>query len=102
MSRILDEIRRLDIPAKCKADLAMLCAKAKGLGMRILRFVLSHRQFAEAMLLGAVAAYLLNKLPLVGGFLALCALVTAAAIGLMRELREDLARLFDCDAAQSA
>ena len=41
--------------------------------MRILRFIRSHREFAEAMLLGAVAAYLLNKLPLVGGFLALCA-----------------------------
>ena len=96
--RIIDEIRRLDIPAKCKAELAMLCAKAKKLGMRILRFLRSHREFAEAMLLGAIVAFLLNKVPLLGGFLALCALVTAAAIGLLRELREDFERFFDSDA----
>ncbi len=41
--------------------------------MRILRFIRSHREFAEAMLLGAIVAFLLNKVPLLGGFLALCA-----------------------------
>jgi hypothetical protein len=35
--------------------------------------------------------------PWLGGFLALCALVTAAAIGLMNELREDLTRFFDIE-----
>ena len=51
-----------------------------------------------APLLGAIVAFLLNKVPLLGGFLALCALVTAAAIGLLRELREDFERFFDSDA----
>ena len=47
------------------------------------------------MLLGAIIAYLLAHIPWIGGFLALCALVTAAAIGVLKELREDIASLFE-------
>ena len=65
------------------------------------RFIERHRQFGEAMLLGAVLAYGLAHIPWVGGFLALCALVTAAAIGVLKELREDIAALFE-PIAQSA
>ena len=97
--KFIDELRKLDIPAKAKADLAMLYSQAKKLARAILRFIKSHRQFGEAMLMGAIVAFLLSKVPIIGGFLALCALVTAAAIGLMRELREDLTKFFEVEFA---
>ena len=54
------------------------------------------------MILGAIIAFLLAKIPWIGGFLALCALVTAAAVGLMRELREDITQFFAAEMTQSA
>jgi hypothetical protein len=56
-----------------------------------------HRRFGETMILGCVIAFLLAQIPWIGGFLALCALVTSAAMGLMRELREDLTKFFDIE-----
>ena len=53
-----------------------------------------HFSGGHGLLLGAVIAYLLAHIPWIGGFLALCALVTAAAIGVLKELREDIASLF--------
>lgn len=92
--RIIEEIRRLDIPAKAKAELLLLWTRAQRLVEAIIRFIQRHRQFGEAILLGAIIAYLLAHIPWIGGFLALCALVTAAAIGVLKELREDIASLF--------
>lgn len=100
--RIIDDIRRLNIPVKVKAELVILAAQAKQLALAIIRFIKRHRRFGEAMILGVLVAYLLSRIPWVGGFLALCALVTAAAIGLMRELREDLTHLFTADAPAQA
>ena len=54
------------------------------------------------MILGCIVAFLLTKTPLIGGFLGLCALVTAAAMGLMRELREDLTKFFDTEVPAQA
>jgi hypothetical protein len=95
--KFIDEISRLKLPAKCKAELVMLYAKCRRLAAAIVRFIKSHRQFGEAMILGCIIAYLLGQVPWIGGFLALCALVTAAAIGLMRELREDLTKFFEVE-----
>lgn len=100
--KILDEIRKLNIPAKVKAELAILASQARKLAIAILRFIKRHRRFGEALVLGAIVAYLLSQVPFIGGFLALCSLVTAAAIGLMRELREDLAQFFDSELYQPA
>lgn len=91
---IIDRIRRLNIPARAKAELLMLYRRARSLGERILRFIERHREFTEAMLLGAIAAYLLAHVPWIGGFLALCTLITAAAIGVMKQMHEDLTELF--------
>ena len=91
---IIDRIKKLDIPAKAKAELLLLWTRAHRLVEAVLRFVERHRQFGEAMLLGAVIAWLLAHIPWIGGFLAVCALVTAAAIGVLKELREDIASLF--------
>ena len=91
---IVDRIRKLDIPARAKAELLMLYHRARNLGERILRFIERHREFAEAMLLGAIAAYLVAHVPWIGGFLALCTLITAAAIGVMKQMHKDLTRLF--------
>lgn len=91
---IIDRIKRLDIPARAKAELLMLWHRAKHLVERILQFLERHREFAEAMLLGAIAAFLLANIPWIGGFLALCALVTAAAVGVLKEIRADLEQLF--------
>lgn len=98
-SQVLDKIKNLNIPTKCKAELAMLSRRAKKLVLAVIRFIESHRYFGEAMLLGAIVAFLLGKVPIIGGFLALCALVTSAAMGLMRELREDFSRFFECELA---
>ena len=91
---IVDRIRRLDIPARCKAELLMLYHRSQRLAERILAFIERHREFTESMLLGAIAAYLVAHIPWIGGFLALCALITAAAIGVMKQMHEDLTRLF--------
>jgi membrane-bound metal-dependent hydrolase YbcI (DUF457 family) len=93
--RVFDEIRRLNIPAKVKAELLMLWAKAKKLVETIIRFIQRHREFAHTILLGAIVAWLLAHIPWIGSFLALCALVTAAAIGVLKELRIDIAGLFE-------
>lgn len=92
---IVDRIRKLDIPARAKAELLMLWSRAKQLVERILAFLESHREFAEAMLLGSIAAFLLSQIPWIGGFLALCCLVTAAAIGLLKQIHADLTQLFE-------
>ena len=92
--KIVEDIRRLDIPAKAKAELLLLWQKAEKLVEAIIRFVQRHREFGHAILLGAIMAWLLAHIPWLGGFLALCALVTAAAIGVLKELREDIASLF--------
>ena len=95
--KFIGEISKLDIPSKCKAELTMLYAKCRRLAAAIVRFVKSHRRFGEAMILGCVVAFLLAQIHWIGGFLALCALVTSAAIGLMNELREDLTKFFDIE-----
>ena len=82
------------IPAKAKAELLMLWHRARRMVEAAIRFIQRHREFGEAILLGAIIAYLLSQVPWIGGFLALCALVTAAAIGVLKELREDIAGLF--------
>lgn len=93
--QVIERIKRLKIPAQAKAELLLLWQRARRLVEGILNFIQRHRRFGEAMILGAIIAYLLSHLPWLGGFLALCALVTAAAIGVMRELKEDLAQLFE-------
>jgi len=95
--KFIDELRRLKIHSKCKAELLMLYGKCQRLAAAIVRFIKRHRRFGEAMILGCIVAFLLGQLPWIGGFLALCALVTAAAIGLMNELREDLTKFFDAE-----
>jgi hypothetical protein len=98
---VIDRIRKLNIPQRAKADLLLLWTRSKRLVEGIIRFIARHRHFGEAILLGAALAWMLAHVPYVGGFLALCALVTAAAIGVMKELREDLDQLFTDPAAQS-
>jgi hypothetical protein len=95
--KFIDELVRLDIPSKCKAELTLLYSKCQRLASAIVRFIKRHRRFGEAMILGCIVAYLLSQVPWIGGFLALCGLVTAAAIGLMNELREDLTKFFDAE-----
>jgi hypothetical protein len=91
----LDDIRRLNLPAKAKAELIKLWYKARTLVAAIVRFIQRHREFSEAMLLGAIIAYILSKIPWIGMFLALCGLVTAAAIGVLKELRTAITRLLE-------
>ncbi len=98
---VIDRIRKLNIPQRAKADLLLLWTRSKRLVEGIIRFIARHRHFGEAILLGAALAWMLAHVPYVGGFLALCALVTAAAIGVMRELKEDLDQLFTDPATQS-
>ncbi len=92
---IVDRIKRLDIPARAKAELLMLWHRAKRLVERLLAFLDAHREFTEAMLLGALVAFALAQIPWIGGFLALCGLVTAAAVGVLKQIHADLTQLFE-------
>ena len=87
-------IKRLRIPQQAKVELMAMWDRTRRLTIGVLKFIERHRQFGEAVILGAIIAFLLAQLPWIGGFLALCALVTAAAIGVMKELKEDLNQLF--------
>jgi hypothetical protein len=91
----IEEVKAMDIPAKAKAELVMLWHRARKVAEGIVRFIQRHREFAESMILGAIMAYLISQIPWIGGFAALCALVTAAAIGVLKELRQDIASLFE-------
>ena len=91
---IIDRIKRLDIPATAKADLFLLWQRCKKLVENILAFMERHRHVGEAILLGSIVAWLLSHVPIIGGLLALCALVTSAAIGVLRELRAEVEQLF--------
>lgn len=93
--KIIEEIRKLDIPAKAKAELLLLWQKAQRLVEAIIRFMQRHREFGHAILLGAIIAFLLAQIPWIGTFLALVALISAAALGVLKELREDIASLFE-------
>ncbi|MCE9616527.1 MAG: hypothetical protein K8T26_19810 [Lentisphaerae bacterium] len=92
---VIDRIKNLNIPHRAKAELMFWYSRSRACVVAVLRFVERHRQFGEAVILGAIMAYLLSHIPWIGGFLALCALVTACAIGVAKELKEDLNRLFE-------
>jgi hypothetical protein len=95
--RLIDDIRALDIPARAKAELALLCTKARELGRKIIRFMKRHRHLGEAAVLGAVIAYLFCHIPIIGGFLALVSMALSVATGVLMELKESLAALFAAD-----
>jgi hypothetical protein len=95
--RLIDEIKDLNIPARAKAELAILCARAKSLGAQVLKFIRRHRALGEAAVLGSIVCYALCFIPWIGGFLGLVALGMSVASGVLRELREDLAALFSME-----
>lgn len=91
---IIDSIRKLDIPAKTKAIVLALVSKARKLAFFIICLIRRHRGFCETMVLGLIAALLLGQIPTIGNLLAISALMTAAVIGLMRELKDALNQFF--------
>jgi hypothetical protein len=93
--KFIDQVAALDIPAKAKAELVMLWHRSRKIAEGIVRFIQRHHEFAETMILGAIMAFLVSQIPWIGGFMALCTLITAAAIGVLKELREDIASLFE-------
>ena len=91
---IIERIKKLDIPEKAKAELLLLWQRAKTLVENMLAFIERHKHLGEAIVVGALVAWLLSHTPMIGGLLALCALVTSAAIGVLRELRAEVELLF--------
>jgi uncharacterized protein involved in cysteine biosynthesis len=91
---LLKNIRKLRVSDRVKEELARLSVRSKKLVENILLFLRRHRQLAESLLLGAIVAFLLTQIPVLGHFLGLCALVTSGAIGLMREMNEALKSTF--------
>jgi hypothetical protein len=87
-------IRKLRIPRDAKEALLRLWRRCKALVEAILNFIRRHRHLSESLLLGAIVAFLLCQIPVLGTFLGLVALVTAGAVGLMRELRSQLEETF--------
>jgi hypothetical protein len=94
-SQFIEDVKAMDVPARAKAELLMIWCRAQKVAEGIVRFAQRHRHFAESLLLGAIMAYLVSFIPWLGGLAALCALVTSAAIGVLKELREDIASLFE-------
>lgn len=83
-------IRKLKIPQDAKECLLRLWTKSKALIESILTFIRQHRHLSESLLVGAIVAFLLCKLPWIGDFLGLLVLMAASAVGLMRELRAQM------------
>ena len=92
---IIERIRALDIPKRAKAELFLLWSRARRIAEAVIGFVSRHRHLGECLVLGASVAYLLSRVPGIGGFLALVALVTAASVGLMVELLKEIESVFD-------
>jgi hypothetical protein len=93
--QFIEQLKSMDIPARAKADLLLLWHKARTVAEGIVRFIQRHHRFAQSMILGAIIAYAVAHVPWIGGLLAACALVTSAAIGVLHELRESIAELFE-------
>ena len=91
---IIARIRALNIPKRVKAELLMLWHSARWLVESIIGFVMRHHHLGECLVLGAAVAYLVCHVPVIGGLLALMALVTAASVGLMIELMRELESVF--------
>lgn len=91
---VVEEIKALDLPAKVKAELLRLWFKCKEIVEKLLAFITRHKDLAECLALGALVAFLIAQLPWLGNFLALLALVTSAAVGLMLEMRNYLSQMF--------
>ena len=100
LKNLLNQIANLRVPDRVKEDLCRLAQKGKSLVEKILLFLRRHRQFAECLLLGAIVAFLLTQIPVIGNFLGLLALVTAGAVGLARELKESLNETFGLSPAE--
>lgn len=89
------ETGKLNLSARVKAELMLLFYAAKDIAIKILAFLKRHKEFIEAMLLGALVALLLTAIPWLGYFLALCSLVTAAALGILAEIRSHFEEFFE-------
>ena len=100
-SDAFNAINRMNLAAKVKAELFKFWTCFRNVGNKIIAFIKRHKHLSEALLLGAIVAFLCSQMPGIGGFLALLALVTSAAVGLMLELRDSLNSMFD-DGAQPA
>lgn len=88
-------LKRLQgITAKVKAELFMLFKATRDIAIRVIRFLQRHAHLGRCLILGAIMAFLLSFIPWVGGLLALVALVTCAAVGVMNELRSELELTF--------
>ncbi len=66
---VLDRIANLDVSAKAKAELLMLWHKARHIVEGLLKFVKRYREIAEALLAGA--------------------------LGVLKQLRADIGKLFE-------
>lgn len=95
MKNILHRIHILSVPEPAKSDLRKLAYISKTLVIGVLNFIRRHHIIAESLILGAIAAFLLSHIPFFGFFLGICALITFAAVGLMRELRSQLSDVFN-------
>lgn len=92
--KIIARLRALNIPQRAKADLLLLWNYASSLVEKIIAFIKRHKHLTECLVLGAIVAFLVGQVPFIGGFFALMTLVTAAAVGLMAELQEELEGVF--------
>ena len=88
------QINALNLLAKVKGALFRFYLTSRRIGSLILAFIKRHPHLSESLLLGAIVAFLFSRLPGIGGFLALLALVTSAAVGLMLEMRDSLNSFF--------
>ena len=91
---VVNEIKELDLSGRVKAELLKLWFKCKEIVERLIAFIKRHKDLAECLALGAIVAFLISQLPFMGNFLALLALVTSGAVGLMLEMRNYLSQMF--------
>jgi hypothetical protein len=66
-----NRICKLRIPQDAKVALLRLYRRARAMVEAILNFIRRYRHLSESLLLGAIVAFLLTQLPVIGNFLAL-------------------------------
>ena len=79
---------------RIKQEMLGLFHSAKRIAIAILKFLAEHRHFCHSLIVGACVAVIISRIPVLGPLLSGLSFLVCAAIGLVNELNDQLARTF--------
>jgi hypothetical protein len=88
------EIRRLSLPEETKQKLQDLWHAARELCQSIVTWLHNRREFCTTIMLGIVAAYFVNSLPILGPILSTLTISLSVLYGIGRQFQADMDRHF--------